>query len=146
MVWTRTGLRPIETLEIGDFVLAQDTNTGELRYKAVLGRTIRKDRPTLSIECGSETIQATLGHPMWVAGKGWKMAKELQPGDVLHGANGPVLVDNSTAADAIDVFNLIVADDHDYFVGQAGILVHDNSPRGPLATVVPGLAPSVATK
>lgn len=140
LVWTRTGLRPIESLEIGDFVLAQDIASGELRYKTVLGRTIRRARPTLFIQCGGEKIQATLGHPMWVAGKGWKMAKELQPGDVLHGVRQPVLVDSSTAAEAIDVFNLVVADDHCYFVGEAGILVHDNSPRGPVATVVPGLA------
>lgn len=139
LVWTRTGLEPIETLEIGDYVLAQDVNTGELRYKAVLGRTIRKARPTLLIACGSETIQATLGHPMWVSGKGWKMAKEVQPGDFLHGVKGPVLVDRIDAGVPIDVFNLVVADDHNYFISDAGLLVHDNTPRGATPAKLPGM-------
>ena len=139
MVWTRTGLQPIETLEIGDFVLSQEVKSGKLSYQTVLGRTVRKDRPTLLIKCGSETIQATLGHPMWVSGAGWKMAKELQPGDVLHGVKGPMLVESVAAAEPIDVFNLVVEDTHNYFVGTAGILVHDNSPRAPVETVVPGL-------
>ena len=132
-------MRAIETLEIGDFVLAQDTKSGKLSYKMVLGRTVRKARPTLLVQCGSESVQATLGHPMWVSGKGWTMAKELRPGDVLHGVKGPVLVENAAAAERIDVFNLVVEDAHNYFVGASGILVHDNSPRAPVEAIVPGL-------
>lgn len=144
LVWTKTGPREIETLGIGDFVLTQDAESGELAYKTVLGRTIRPQKPTLNIRCGDETIQATLGHPIWVAGQGWKMAKELQPGTVLHGVAGPVIVETIEEADTIDVYNLVVADAHNYFVGDAGILVHDNSARRPTTTVVPGLASSFA--
>jgi Pretoxin HINT domain len=139
LVWTKTGLREIETIEIGDLVLAQDTQTGELDYKAVMGRTLRPKRQTVRLQLGDETLQATLGHPMWVAGEGWKMAKELEPGTLLHGVRGPVLVDGNQSATTIDVYNLIVDELHDYFVGQAGILVHDNSPRRPTVATVPGL-------
>ena len=40
-VWTMTGRRPIEGIKIGDCVLAQDVESGELAYKPVLGVTIR---------------------------------------------------------------------------------------------------------
>lgn len=138
-VWTKTGLRAIESLKAGDFVLTQDLATGELDFRAVQRRTVRHARPTLTIRCGSESLQATLGHPVWVAGKGWKMAKELEVGDVLHGLRGPVLVDVVEPAEAIDVFNLVVEGAHNYFVGEEGVLVHDNSPREPTSVVVPGL-------
>jgi len=43
----------------------------------------------------------------------------------------------SLGADA--AYNLIVPDDNSYFVGDRGILVHDNTPRRPTAAIVPGL-------
>ena len=36
-------------------------------------------------------------------------------------------------------YNLIVADFNSYFVGDQGILVHDNTPRAPTAALLPGL-------
>lgn len=139
LVWTSTGLRRIETIEIGDLMLAQDTDTGELQYKTVMGRTLRPDRATRKLRIDKETLQATLGHPLWLAGEGWRMAKLLEPGAVLHGVHGPVLVETNEAGEKMDVFNLIVADYHNYFVGEAGVLVHDNSPRQPTTATVPGL-------
>ncbi|MGA2796833.1 MAG: hypothetical protein ABSE63_04575 [Thermoguttaceae bacterium] len=35
----------------------------------------------------------------------------------------------------------IVDDFHTFFVGDQGILVHDNTPREPTAALVPGLLP-----
>ena len=39
-----------------------------------------------------------------------------------------------------ETYNLIVADFHTYFVGEAKILNHDNTDRAPTNSVVPGLA------
>ena len=38
-------------------------------------------------------------------------------------------------------YNLILDDFHGYFVGDRGILVHDNTPRKPTAALLPGLMP-----
>ena len=38
-------------------------------------------------------------------------------------------------------YNLVVADFHNYFVGDGRILSHDNSPRSPTNALVPGLMP-----
>ena len=77
LVWTKTGRKAIETIEPGDLILAQDVNTGELKYKAVLRRTVRPPSPLLKISAGDEEINVTGGHVLWVSGVGWRMAKEL---------------------------------------------------------------------
>src|SRR5262249_29922927 len=48
-VWTKTGLRPIDQLQMGDLVLAQNPDSGELAYKAIVGRTVRPPSPTTKI-------------------------------------------------------------------------------------------------
>lgn len=139
LVWTKTGERAIETLEIGNLVLAQNVDTGELAYKPIIGRTVRPPSEILKLTVDGEELQTTLGHPLWVAGVGWRMAKELADGAILHSVNGPVRVDAITEADEAEAYNLIVADFSTYFVGKSGVLVHDNTPREPTTAVVPGL-------
>jgi Pretoxin HINT domain len=140
LVWTKTGEREIESLRIGDLVLAQDSDSGELAYKPVIGRTVRPPSPTLTLSIEKEEIRTTLGHPLWVDGSGWRMAKELGDGAILHSVHGPVRIGAIAAADKCEAYNLIVADFNTYFVGQSGILVHDNTPRDPTTAIVPGLA------
>ncbi len=139
-VWTRTGLKPIEKLQMGDFILAQNIATGEMAYKPLIGRTVRPPSKTLWISLDKEKLQTTLGHPLWVAGLGWQMAKELDDDAILHGVNGPVRVGTIATGEEAEVYNLVVADFSTYFVGKSGILVHDNTPRQPTAAIVPGLA------
>jgi hypothetical protein len=139
LVWTKTGKREIETLQIGDLVLAQDADTGELAYKPIIGRTVRPPSEIVKLSVDGEELQTTLGHPIWVAGVGWRMAKELADGAILHGVNGPARVDAVAKADEAEAYNLIVADFNTYFVGKAGVLVHDNTPREPTTATVPGL-------
>jgi hypothetical protein len=139
LVWTRTGKRAIESLEIGDLVLAQCADTGELAYKPVIGRTLRPPSPILVLSIGGEKLSSTKGHPFWVAGVGWRMAKELEDGAILHGIHGPVRVDCVELGEEAEAFNLVVADFDTYFIGEAGVLVHDNSPRQPTRATVPGV-------
>ena len=78
---------------MGDLVLAQDVDTGELAYKPVLGRTVRPPGPLLRFTIGRESLVSTAGHPFWVAGTGWRMAKELEGGAMLHGVTGSTRVE-----------------------------------------------------
>jgi hypothetical protein len=140
LVWTKTGQRAIETLELGDLVLAQNVDTGELAYKPLVGRTVRPPSEILSVKVRGEEIRTTLGHPFWVAGSGWQMAKELKNGAILHGVTGFTRVTAVKHSEQAEAFNLVVADFSTYFVGENGLLVHDNTPRTPTRAVVPGLA------
>ena len=87
LVWTKTGSRPIESIEPGDLVLSQNVDTGELKYEPVIRRTIRPPSKLIKISLEGEELRSTPGHPFWVAGLGWRMAKELKDGEIVHGVS-----------------------------------------------------------
>jgi pretoxin HINT domain-containing protein/HEAT repeat protein len=143
-VRTQMGLEPIESIRAGDRVLAQGQNTGELTYKAVMRTTVRPPAKMVRIDAGSDQITTTLGHPFWVDGYGWKMARELVAGDRLHSLGGAVRVEKVEPAGENKAYNLVVDNFNTYFVGQEGLLVHDNEYRKPTRAIVPGLIEEVA--
>ena len=72
------------------------------------------------------------------------MTKQLAAGSRLHTLSGSVPVETieKLPVDPSNeglAYNLIVADFDSYFVGDCGILVHDNTPRQPTSAVFPGL-------
>jgi hypothetical protein len=136
---TQTGLTPIEWIQAGDLVLSQDPDTGELAYKAVIQTTLRPPCPLVRIHVEDEQFTATRGHPFWVSGEGWRMAKQLKPNDRLHGLAGSWPIDQMGELPDDEAYNLVVDDFHTYFVGRLGLLVHDNAPRRPTTAVLPGL-------
>jgi hypothetical protein len=138
-VWTKTGQRPIESLTIGDLVLSQNINTGEINYKPVMGRTLRPVGPIVEISTAGEKILSTRGHPLWVAGAGWRMAKELENGAVLNSLTGDARIAAVRPATNAETYNLVVADFNTYFVGESGMLVHDNTPCTPTQAILPGV-------
>lgn len=139
-VWTTGGPRPIEELQIGDRVLSQDTVTGELTYKPVQSTTLRRSLPLCALELDGETLEVTPGHPFWVAGEGWKMARQLEPGARVHAVRGPVEVLANQPGRTLEAYNLVVSEFHTYFVGDTMLLVHDNAPLGEQGERLPGLA------
>jgi hypothetical protein len=146
-VWTLTGRMPIAQIKIGDRVLAQNVESGELAYKPVLAVTTRPPGTRMKVGLGADTITSTPGHPFWVLGEGWQMTKQLEAGKSLHALSGGIPVETiekqaqSDQLPAEFAYNLIVDDFHTFFVSDQGILVHDNTPREPTAALVPGLLP-----
>ncbi len=140
LVWTAFGPIQIEKIKVGELVLAKDTETGELAYKPVIATTNRPTTELVDTRLGETLIRSTRGHPLWVSGKGWQMAKELKAGQWLHTAGGEVQIDSVEPSEEAVCYNLVVADFHDYFVSNAKVLVHDNLLRGPTLATVPGLA------
>jgi hypothetical protein len=138
-VWTAKGPVSIDQIRLGDLVLAQHAETGELAYKPVLRTTIRPHGKLIKIQAGGEAIETSGGHLFWVSGEGWTKSRELRSGQVLHTARGPLLVSTVEEGSQAQTYNLVVADFSSYFVGQAMILSHDNTVRQPTRTLVPGL-------
>jgi len=139
LVHGETGPIAIEHIQVGDRVLSQDLETGELAYKLVLRTTERPPSQLLKITLGDATITTTKGHPFWVNGLGWRMAKRLQIGQQLHCFGGARTIDHITSATKAKAYNLVVADYATYFVGAPGVLVHDNTYRKPTRVLTPGL-------
>jgi hypothetical protein len=140
LVWTDSGPTPIEQIDVGDLVLAQDPETGELAYKPVLKTTVRPPARMLKIVFGGKALQSSDGHPFWIAGQGWVKACELKEGTHLHTVEGTIEVRSVHPTGIERLHNLVVADFHTYFVTEAKILTHDNTIRQPTNVVVPGLA------
>jgi len=139
LVWTATGVTPVEHLRVGDLVLSQDPETGELAYKPVLRTTVRPEGKLVRITAGGETLETSGGHLFWVAGEGWVKARKLQSGQELHGVHGPVRVSAVEEGNEAKTYNVEVADFHTYFVGEGKILCHDNTVRQPTVAILPGL-------
>jgi Pretoxin HINT domain len=139
-VRSEAGLQGIEELRPGDRVLSQDPTSGELAYKLVLDVSRTPMSKLRRLTLGNEEIVTTPGHPFWVNGSGWKMAKELQVGERIHTLQGSMEVHTNVEPLQQDsVHNLIVADFSTYFVGEVGALVHDIPYRQPTLATVPGL-------
>ena len=101
----------------------------------------------MKITVGREQLEATLGHPFWVIGTRWTMAKHLRDGMTLHSVSGPISIEKAERLPAAKAwyefsYNLQVADFHTFFVGENRILVHQLSMLSILdeaSSVVPGL-------
>jgi hypothetical protein len=147
LVWTSIGPRPIAEIHPGDRVLSQNVSTGELAYKMVQEVTKRNPTPMVQITVGGEEILSTLGHPFWVNGRRWVMAKHLQTGCALHTISGPRTIDKVEEMPAAKEwyefsYNLQVGDFHTFFVGENQVLVHHLSMLSILdegSSLVPGL-------
>jgi len=138
-VWTTTGLRAIETIRVGDAVLAQDVDSGELAFKVVLATSLRPPGPMLAVRVGDEPLVSTRGHRYWVAGTGWRMAKELKAKDRLHSCRESLELDGVDPAPEQPAYNLVVDGFSTFFVGRLGILVNDTGAPRPTTALVPGL-------
>ena len=139
LIWTESGPVPIEKIEVGDRVVSQDPETGQVVCKPVLRTTSRTMGPILALETDKATIRCSGGHPFWISGKGWVKARQLEPGTRLHSVDGSLEVRSVAPSGRRQTHNLIVADFHTYFVGEAKILSHDITIHKPTNTLVPGL-------
>jgi Pretoxin HINT domain len=135
LVHTIDGPRAIESIQVGDRLLAQDTSTGALAFQPVLAVHHTRMAATVRVNLEGESIVATGIHRLWRAGKGWAMARDLKPGDRVRAIGAIVEVKSVVADKSRPVFNLDVAESHDFLVGKQGLLVHDSD------IVQPVLAP-----
>ncbi|MGH9181875.1 MAG: polymorphic toxin-type HINT domain-containing protein, partial [Acidimicrobiales bacterium] len=121
--------RPIDTVAVGDFVVATDPATGVTSPRRVthviVGRGL-KDLVRVSV--GTTILTATAGHPFYVlGGRGWVDATDLVPGDALRTPAGSPLVVGAveTYTASATVHNLTVEGVHTYYAGHQPVLVHN---------------------
>lgn len=138
LVVTSAGAQQIETLQIGDTVLARDELTGDTAYKPITDIYINDAGSvwelTILDSLGHRDVHRVTGtHPYWSLGQ-WVSVENLAVGDQLTTANGvvaTVLAKRDTGF-ITRTYNLEVADFHSYFVGPQNVLVHngcDDKPR-----------------
>jgi hypothetical protein len=140
-VHTDHGVVAIEEIKAGDQVLSFNEVTNQTEYKTVAQTYVRDSEIVLSITFAGEAepVGATPNHPFYtrihkardsLSGDDgeWIPAQDLRAGDeVLSAAAGWARVlDIQAQHGNVTVYNFEVAGNHDYFVGQSGLLVHND--------------------
>jgi RHS repeat-associated protein len=127
-ILTTDGLKKIEDIHEGDWVLADDPTTGKIEAHQVVVAYERQVTQLTDIYVDGEVISATEEHPIWVVDKGWVEPKDLQVGDKLQTEDGHIVdVDRLERREGdFKVYNFRVEGIPTYFVSGLGILVHNN--------------------
>jgi len=136
-VHTDHGAVPIERIKVGDKVWTHNSATGKNELKCVthVAAQHRDKLLELRVEGEHAPLHPTPTHPFWArrdaAPNGaWIKAGDLRAGDQLEAQDGRwVGVLSVAELDKLAVvYNFTVEDDHDYFVGDEGLLVHNQGP------------------
>ncbi|MFC2177449.1 polymorphic toxin-type HINT domain-containing protein, partial [Actinomycetota bacterium] len=120
----------ISEIEVGDWVLAHDPETGQRGPRNVTHVWVHEDT-LVDLEIGGDRVTTTEDHPFWnVTDQEWQRADALGRGDLLltaYGTTIPVDGIDWTTTSAGAAFNLTVADIHTYHVtvGDQSVLVHN---------------------
>ncbi|ATV32092.1 polymorphic toxin-type HINT domain-containing protein [Prevotella intermedia] len=126
-VHTQWGLADIEKLEIGVPVLTYNEETGRQEYKQVKKVMRRMTRRMCAIELSNgTTLEVTPEHRFFSNGE-WVPIEELNVNDTLQlKDNSIVVIDNKIIFPTfVEVYNLEIEDNENYYVTEEGILVHN---------------------
>jgi hypothetical protein len=141
LVHTANGLVPIEKITVGTEVLTRNQSTGKLEYKKVTATFKHNANEILKIsfQGHKDPISVTPDHPFYARkqqcvapyeGRSepeWKPAKELHPGDQVRSRSGEWIdvLSVQRQRENTPVYNFEVSLNHNYFVGDTGLLVHN---------------------
>ena len=142
VVWTSDGETPIQNVTIGDEVLSQDPETGELAYKVVAHTAHSGEVAMRFVRLGDDnaSFASAPGNLVWSSGEGWRMASSLKPGTLVHGIEGSTSVSENFETRKQHTIQLVVLDFHTLLIGKEGVLVRDATVPKPSERVLPGLA------
>ena len=133
-VHTQWGLADIEKLEIGVPVLTYNEETGRQEYKQVKKVMRRMTRRMCAMELSNDTtLEVTPEHRFFSNGE-WVPIEELNVNDTLQlKDNSIVVIENKIIFPIfVEVYNLEIEDNENYYVTEEGVLVHNGcKPRKP---------------
>ena len=123
---------PIEDIEVGDYVWAENPETGEIELKEVLNTFEKQVDTIVTITIDGEKIKTTEAHLFYVEVTGWIPASMLKEGDILSLEDGrevPVQsIETITYNHYVNVYNFEVEDFHTYYVSDVSVLTHNRTP------------------
>jgi hypothetical protein len=117
---------PIQSLEPGDWVDARNDRTYVDRPRHVTHVLERRAPAHHIVRTEASWLLVTDEHPFWVQGRGWTAVRDIEVGAPIATASGDTLVlENRRVDAALRVFNLTVAEDTSYFVGDERVWAHN---------------------
>ena len=126
-VHTQWGLADIEKLEVGVPVLTYNEVSNRLEYKKVKKVMRRMTRRMCALELSNgSTIEVTPEHRFFSNGE-WTPIEELNVNDTLQlKDNSIVVIENKIIFPTfVEVYNLEIEDNENYYVTEEGVLVHN---------------------
>lgn len=131
-VITNEGYKDIDKIKVNDMVLSYNEETRINEYKKVLNLLVHpKEKEVLyTLTIDDKTVEATSEHRFYIiseSGNEWLPIKDLKVGNVLINSNGDTIVINKITSRKIEetIYNIEVEDNHNYYVTESEILVHN---------------------
>ena len=129
-VHTETGLVEMQYIQPGTNVYSYNERTREIELNQV--KQVFKSTSYRRINIGlsnGEIIETTKEHPFYTTEGFYKEAKSLSESDTLLVFNSnQITIESMSSIDGPEqVFNIEVANNHNYYAGNAGALVHNES-------------------
>lgn len=153
-ILTSTGYKNIEDIKVGDIVKSLNLETGKVEYKPVYIKYVFDDltQELYTLKVNWETIKVTGAHNFFVKNSNnsiiAKAAKDLKIGDLIIDENGltyPITEISYKKSNDV-VYNFAVRDNHNYFVGEKGYLVHNQDEDGKVLSYCSGSDSSLVGK
>ncbi len=132
-VLTPTGVLPITALKVDSSVLAFDVESGQAIACPVTAVRRGSTRCWVHVTTSLGPVLATRQHPFWVESvEDWLEAATLETGMRLRTADARLAdvlsIDLEWLDQPVETYNIIVFRHHNYYVTEAGILVHNGPP------------------
>lgn len=129
LVWTENGAVPIADIKVGDEVCAYDAETGEAILAKVTDISVSETDELVHLTINGELIRTTAGHPFYTTSGEWKAAGDLTVGDRVVTMTGEATLEVTEVeklSRTVTVYNLTVEGEHNYYVAENGVLVHNS--------------------
>jgi len=126
-ILAKEGLKPIEQIVVGDSVYSYNIEKSTIELSKVVKSFERKTQVIYELTTDNQKIYVTAEHPFYVIGNGWIKVKDLKAGAVLKTKNGSIEHITSSVLEKHPetVYNIEVERNHNYFVTNSNILVHN---------------------
>lgn len=132
IIKTPKGNKFIEDIKINDLVYAFDTNKQERIISKVEGTYKNWTDYLVKIETDNIEIHATKNHRVWINEKStWIEAEDLKPNMSirLFDDNIEQILKAEISEVVCDTYNFSVEKYHNYFAGEKGLLVHNETSK-----------------
>ena len=117
----------IEKIKIGDSISTYNLENQQLEENKVSKIFKHEVDNIYKLTLSNEVLFVTAEHPFYVIGKDWVKVVDLQVGDLLmtYDGNKIWVDDKELIRKSIEVYNIHVDGNHNYFVGTIQVLVHN---------------------
>ena len=127
LILTESGYKKIEEIEVGDYVYSYNEKLKISELKKVVKLFVNNTEILYNISIENEILKVTENHPFYVKNSCIPVI-DLKVKDKVLLYNGKTAEINQIFKEVKDtkVYNFEVEDNHNYYVGISGILVHND--------------------